>query len=150
MHLRTAQLAKPGAARDLDAGYWMPVAGYWMLDTGYWSETCSVGRLGQQEQAEPAPASMPARSYFAFASLLGYEGQVGWRRSRGVLAETANATGTACALRRRPKFQASITAASIVFPMGTHSLYGGHRAVARHPSRQLPRQRQTGNRPADP
>jgi hypothetical protein len=46
---------------------------------------CSVGRLGQQEQAEPDPVGIPARSYFAFASLLGYDGQVGWRRSRGVL-----------------------------------------------------------------
>ncbi len=61
----------------------------WILDA------CSVGRPGQQEQAEPDPVRFPARSYFAFSSLLGYEGQVGWRRFRGVLAGRANATETA-------------------------------------------------------
>jgi hypothetical protein len=54
----------------------------------------------REKQAEPDHVSMPARFYFAFASLLGYERQVGWRRSRGVLAETANATDTASTLKR--------------------------------------------------
>jgi EAL domain-containing protein (putative c-di-GMP-specific phosphodiesterase class I) len=51
---------------------------------------------------------------FASASFVGYEGQVAWRRSRGMLAETANAAEGAGNIKTEPGFRLDAEIAEIL------------------------------------